>query len=76
MGEAKRRERMARFANALATMAQEWPVVTDFMSHTEKYRGRVVHMLVAHDDDCPAVGTGVGCTCNPTIQHRLQPKEI
>jgi hypothetical protein len=26
-----------------------------------KYRGRVVHAMCAHDENCPAWGTGVGC---------------
>lgn len=28
---------------------------------------RVHHILVSHDHDCPALGTGEGCICTPEV---------
>jgi hypothetical protein len=39
--------------------------------------GRVVHVMVSHDDWCKTMKTGNGydCTSNPNISYHLQPKD-
>lgn len=61
MGEAERRRRMIEKAAAFAKIYQEWPEVPG------PIRGKVTVTSVVHDEDCPAAGTGVGCTCGPDI---------
>jgi hypothetical protein len=40
--------------------------------------GRVVHMVVRHDDWCRTLngGTGADCNCQPLVSHHLQPKDL
>jgi hypothetical protein len=69
MGEDERRRAAAEAADAFAKIYREWPEVPGPIP------GKVTIMSVAHDDDCPGVGTGIGCTCNPVIRHFLYPTE-
>jgi hypothetical protein len=67
MGEAERRRRAIEKANVFAKVYQEWPEVP------APVQGRVTICSIAHDEDCPAAGTGVGCTCTPEVRHYLAP---
>jgi hypothetical protein len=70
MGEEKRRRQQrtaAEAANAFARVYREWPEVSG------PIRGKLTICSIAHDDDCPALGTGIGCTCSPTVRHFLCP---
>ena len=69
MGEAEQRRRALERANAFAKIYQEWPEVPGPIP------GKVIVTSIAHDEDCPAAGTGVGCTCTPNIRHFLHPDE-
>jgi hypothetical protein len=69
MGEAERRKRAIEAANAFAKVYQKWSEVPG------PVRGRVTICSVAHDEGCPAAGTGVGCTCTPAIRRFLAPDD-
>jgi hypothetical protein len=77
--ERRELERKRKFSNNFAQFVRSRcepipaPTPADI---TGKYRGRVVHIMCAHDDWCPAWGTGNGCVCNPIITYYLQPLEL
>jgi hypothetical protein len=57
----------AKAADAFTRVYREWPEVAG------PIRGKLTVCSIAHDDGCPAIGTGIGCTCNPTVRHFLYP---
>lgn len=67
MGEARRRELARKAADNFRKVYRQWPEVpVAFNPDTDKEGVFIVS--VAHDDNCPAIGTGVGCICNPDVR--------
>jgi hypothetical protein len=66
MREAQRKKAIAA-ANAWAKIYQKWQEVPG------PIRGKVTILSVAHDENCPAAGTGVGCVCEPEVRRFLLP---
>ena len=63
MGEAKRRK-AAEDAESFAKVYRQWPEV----QIDAGIEPGVYILSVEHDDDCPGLGTGVGCTCSPNYR--------
>lgn len=70
MGEKERRRlRAIAQANVFADVYRGWQEVPG------PIRGKVTVLSIAHDLDCPAAGTGVGCICEPEVRRFLCPDE-
>lgn len=59
---------------------KETKFFNDYVAHLPRVplnepleRGRVYHMVVAHDDWCAFYGGGE-CNCNPEITQHIEPK--
>jgi hypothetical protein len=72
MGEAKRRREATKLGNDFAKIYRHWPEAPVAVD-PENEKGGVFILSVAHDDNCPAIGTGVGCICSPLVRRFKYP---
>lgn len=72
MGEAKCRLAAAKAADDFAKVYRNWEQVP--LSFTDDDRGQVSILSFSHDENCPAIGTGDGCICNPIVQRFRMPR--
>jgi hypothetical protein len=66
-----RQKRAAKASTAFADLYRHRPE----LPAPDIEGGGLMIMRVEHDADCPGLGTGMGCTCQPNVRFFKKPTE-